>query len=100
MIVSSKNTINNILGHLHMRRQGVLLRSKKAPDIDLRDNIKTNLVIFIKVNPSDTNKDKIYSYLRRQFTTMSNKVNRYIYVMYVYYFNATLTVPTKYRSEN
>ena len=82
-----------------MKIQGVKSIMKKVPYIDLSNNRKNNLVFFVAVDPSDTNKGKISSDICRHFPIISNKVNRYIYVIYVYDLNEILTTPMKKRSD-
>ena len=43
------------------------------------------------MEPGTTKEGKIYSYLCVRFPTTSIRGNKYIYVMYVYEFNAILT---------
>ena len=47
------------------------------------------------MDPSTTQERKMYSDLCRQFPIITSKVNRYIYVMYVYDCNAIMKNPTK-----
>ena len=72
--------------HIHMKIKGVQSTQTKAPDTDLSENKNTNLVFFVTLDPRDSNKDKIYSDLCGLLTTMPNKGNIYIYVIYVYYY--------------
>ena len=53
-----------------MKIQGVKSTRKKAPDTDIINNRKTNLVFCITVGPSDYNKGKIYSDICRCFLIM------------------------------
>ena len=69
-------SINTTLVHIHMKRQEVQSTRKKASDIDISENINTNLVFFVKLDPSDSNKGKIYSDICGRFPIMSNKGNR------------------------
>ena len=62
------------------------------------ENRKTNLVVCSTIYPSTTQEWNIYSDLCGIFQIISNKGNRSIYVMYIYYCNAILTTPTKNRS--
>ena len=50
---------NTTMGHLHMRRQGLKSTKEKPPDIDLEDNIKTNVVCCATLEPSTTKESKI-----------------------------------------
>ena len=67
-----------------MNRKGVQSIWKKSLDIDLSDNSKTNLLIFVTVEPSGPNESKIYYSVCVIFPIMSNKGNRYIEIMHVY----------------
>ena len=87
------------MGHLHMKLQGLESNRKTATDTELEENFKTNVVLCATVEPSTTQEGKIYSDLCGRFPIMTNKGNRYIYVMYVYYCNAIMTNPTKNRSD-
>ena len=51
------------------------------------------------MEPSTTKEGKIYSYLCVRFPTTSIRGNKYIYVMYVYEFNAILTTAMNKRRE-
>ena len=88
-----------MIGHLHMRRQGLQLTKDKPPYIDLEDKITTNVVYFTTVEPSTTKEGNIYSDLCRRFPTTSSRGIKYIYVMYVYDYNDILTTPMKNRSD-
>ena len=90
---------NTKLGHLHTRRQGLESTEEKSPDTDLEDNSKTNVVIFITVDPSTTKEGKFYSDLCGLFPTTSSRGNKCIYIMYVYDCNAILMTETKNGSD-
>ena len=77
-------SINTTLVHLHMKIQGVLSTQKKALDADLSDNRKTNIVFCVPVDQSDYDEGNIYSGLCGCFPTISNKLNRYIYMLCMY----------------
>ena len=86
------------MGHIHIRRQGLQSTKDKPPDTDPEDKIKTNVVFCTTVDSSTTNEGRIYSDLCRRFPKTSSKENKYIYFMYIYYFNAILTADMKNRS--
>ena len=75
--------MNTKMDHLHMKIQGVK-PTRKTPDTYLEENIKTNLVFCITIKPSVIHEGKIYSELCGRFPIITNKGNRYIYVIYVY----------------
>ena len=81
-----------------MKIIGVKSTRNKALDMDISDNNKTNLVFCVTVDPIEYNQGKIYSNICEHLPNMSNKVNRYIYAIYLYDCNAILTPPMKNRS--
>ena len=86
------------MGHLHMRKQGLKSTKEKPTDIYLEEKIKMNVVYCTTVEPTTTKEGKIYSDICRRFPTTSIRGDKYIYVMYVYDFNAILTTEMKNRS--
>ena len=87
------------MGHLHTRRQGLKSTKEKSPDKYLEDKINTNVVFCTPIDPSTTKEGKNYSYLCGCLPTTSIMRKKYIYVMYVYGCNATLTTAMKNRSD-
>ena len=85
--------------HFHTRIQWIQLTKEKPPDIDLEDKSTNNLVYCTTVEASTTKEGKIYSDLCGRFPTTSSMGNKYIYVMYVYDFNAILTTAMNKRSK-
>ena len=45
---------NTMMGHFHMRRQGLQLTKEKPPDTELEDEITTNVVYCKTMEPSTT----------------------------------------------
>ena len=86
------------MAHLHMRIQELQSTKEKPPDTYLEYKTKTNVVFCTTVDPGTTKKGKFYSYLCGRLPTTSSRVNKYIYVMYVYDFNTILTKATNNRS--
>ena len=82
--------MNEKMGHLHMRTQGLQSTIEKPPDIYLEDKSKTNVVFCTTVEPITKKEEKFYSYLCRSFPITSSRGDKYIYVMYLYYFNDIL----------
>ena len=82
-----------------MRRQGLQSTKEKNHDIDMDDNIKTNIVYCTTVEPKTTKEGKIYSDLCGRFPTTSSRRNKYIYVIYVYDCNAILATAMNNISE-
>ena len=87
------------MGHLHMRRQGLQSTKEKPPNIDLEENIKTNVIYYTTVDPITTKEGKTYSDLCGHSPTTSSRGNKYTYVIYVYDCNAILATATKNGSE-
>ena len=85
--------------HLHTRRQRIQSTKEKPPDTDLEYQIKTNIVFYTTVYPSTTKEGNIYSDLCGRLPTTSRRGNKYVYVMYVYEFNAILTTSMKNKSD-
>ena len=56
-----------------------------------------NVLFCTTVDSSTTKEGKIYSYLCGRFPTTSSWGNKYIYIMYVYDYNAILTIAIKNR---
>ena len=79
------------MGHLHMRRKGLQSTKDKSADTDMEYKSKTNVMFCTTGYPSTTNEGNCYSDICRRFPTTSSRVNKYIYVMYVYYCNYILT---------
>ena len=50
------------------------------------------------MDPSTRKEGKFYSDLCKRFPTTPSRLNKYIYVMYLYYFNSILTTAMKNRS--
>ena len=71
----------------------------KPPDKDLEDKSKTNIVFCTTVDPITKKNGGIYSDLCGRFPTTSIIVNKYIYVIYVYYCNAILKIEMNNRSD-
>ena len=98
----SRNTLKNqgiqVLGNLHMRRQGLQSTKGTPHDEDLEEKIK-NVMFCTTVDTSTTKEGNIYSELYRRFLIISIRKKKYIYVMFVYYCNAILTTATKNRSD-
>ena len=92
-------SINTTMEHLQTKQQGLQSTRKKTQDTYLKDTCKTNVVFFPTVNPSTTKEGKIYSDLCVRLPFPPNKVNKYIYVIYVYHFNSILKTVIKNRSE-
>ena len=84
--------------HLHMRIQVLQSTREKPPDTDLEYKCNTNVFFVTTADPSTMNEGKHYSNLWGRFPITFNKVNKYIYVMYVYGFNAILKTAMKNRS--
>ena len=91
--------INTTMRLLHMIRQGPQLTRKKPLDTDLEEKHKTNTVYFTNVGPSTMKEGKFYSNLCGHFPITANKVNKYIYLMYVYDCNSILATAMKNRSD-
>ena len=87
------------MGHLHMRRQGMKSTRNRIPDIYLEDRCKTSVVFFTTMDSNPTKEGKFYSYLCVRFPITPKKVNKYIYVIYIYYCNAIIKTATKNRSD-
>ena len=87
------------IGHWHMRTLGLQPTNEKPPDTDLEYKIKTNVVYCTTVDPSITKEGKIYSDICGRFPTTSSRGNKYIYIMYVYDYNAILTIAMKNRGD-
>ena len=90
---------NTSMGHLHMRIQELQLTKEKPPDTDLKDKIKKNVEYCTTVDPSTKKEGKIYSYVCGNLPNTSRRRNKYIYVMYVYDYDAILTRAMNIRSE-
>ena len=81
-----------------MRRKERESTREKTPDTDLYDKYKTNVVLCMTVDPSKTKEWGFYSNLCGHFLITYNKVNKYIYIIYLYYCNAILKTAMKNRS--
>ena len=87
------------MGHIHIKRQGAKSTSNTTPYTDLGDHTKTNLECYVTNDPNVTHEGKLCSDLCALFSIISNKGNRYIYVMYLYDFNSILTAPMNNSSD-
>ena len=75
------------MGHLNMRRQG------------LQSTRKKNVVLCTTLYQSTTKEENIYSNLCGRLQITTNKGNKYLYVMYIYDYNAILTAALKNRRD-
>ena len=94
-----EKSMNKTMGCLHMTLQGLKSTRKKTPDTYQEYNFNNNVVFCATVDPSTTQECKFYSDLCGHFPILSNKCNRYIYLMYVNVCNSIMKTPMNKRSD-